>query len=144
WRRRHPDFPTPIGGTESRPTYDLDMIRAWLAERDQLPTDSPADELRTALHGEPAPHRLWPVVLAGHRIDDADLKAALEAPDTDVAALLRDLVASYAHEVPGAADSAYPPETLHAIRALLRCLLSEGATSTVDLLGDAVGSHPAG
>ena len=31
WRRRHPDFPAPAGGTEASPAYDVAEVRAWLA-----------------------------------------------------------------------------------------------------------------
>jgi len=33
WRRRHPDFPAPAGGTEASPAYDVAEVRAWLAAR---------------------------------------------------------------------------------------------------------------
>ena len=49
WRRRHPDFPAPSGGTETSPAYDLNAVRSWLSARGQLPATSPADDLRTAL-----------------------------------------------------------------------------------------------
>ncbi|MFC3494419.1 N-6 DNA methylase [Glycomyces rhizosphaerae] len=31
WRRRHSDFPAPVGGTEKSPRFSLDEIRQWLA-----------------------------------------------------------------------------------------------------------------
>ncbi|MDH6136385.1 hypothetical protein P3T37_005810 [Kitasatospora sp. MAA4] len=30
WRRRHPDFPQPVGGTEASPTFALDRVESWL------------------------------------------------------------------------------------------------------------------
>ncbi|WP_035798429.1 N-6 DNA methylase [Kitasatospora mediocidica] len=30
WRRRHPDFPQPVGGTEASPTFPLDRVESWL------------------------------------------------------------------------------------------------------------------
>lgn len=51
WRRRHSDFPAAVGGTDTSPTYDLDTVRAWLAERGQLPESTPEAELRLALQG---------------------------------------------------------------------------------------------
>ncbi|WP_372494533.1 bifunctional DNA primase/polymerase [Actinoallomurus purpureus] len=30
WRRRHPDFPAPTGGTDTSPTFELAAVRAWL------------------------------------------------------------------------------------------------------------------
>jgi SAM-dependent methyltransferase len=37
WRRRHPDFPLPRGGTEASPAYDREEVEAWLAARGVLP-----------------------------------------------------------------------------------------------------------
>lgn len=31
WRRRHSDFPAPVGGTEKSPRFSLDEVREWLA-----------------------------------------------------------------------------------------------------------------
>lgn len=33
WRRRHSDFPAPVGGTEKSPRFSLDEVREWLAEQ---------------------------------------------------------------------------------------------------------------
>lgn len=30
WRRRHPDFPAPVGGTIASPQFALAEVRAWL------------------------------------------------------------------------------------------------------------------
>ncbi|HEY8984941.1 MAG TPA: N-6 DNA methylase [Streptomyces sp.] len=49
WRRRHPDFPTPTGGTESRPLFALEDVEAWLAERDRLPQPTAQQQLWRAL-----------------------------------------------------------------------------------------------
>ena len=32
WRRRHPDFPDPVGGTETSPLFALAQVQAWLTE----------------------------------------------------------------------------------------------------------------
>ena len=50
WRRRHPDFPQPSGGTEASPSYDRGQIEAWLDARGRLPARSSKDDLRTHLH----------------------------------------------------------------------------------------------
>ncbi|MYZ06473.1 N-6 DNA methylase [Streptomyces sp. SID2999] len=36
WRRRHPDFPKPIGGTETSPSFALAEVEAWLREQGKL------------------------------------------------------------------------------------------------------------
>jgi hypothetical protein len=33
WRRRHSDFPAPVGGTEKSPRFSLDEVREWLADQ---------------------------------------------------------------------------------------------------------------
>lgn len=43
WRKRHADFPAPIGGTESSPRFDLTKVVAWLQAQGKavtLPTES--------------------------------------------------------------------------------------------------------
>ncbi|WP_395573007.1 N-6 DNA methylase [Streptomyces sp. BK79] len=36
WRRRHADFPKPVGGTETSPSFALTEIEGWLRERGKL------------------------------------------------------------------------------------------------------------
>ncbi|MFF4804810.1 N-6 DNA methylase [Streptomyces sp. NPDC001351] len=36
WRRRHPDFPKPVGGTETSPSFALAEIEAWLRKQGKL------------------------------------------------------------------------------------------------------------
>lgn len=36
WRRRHPDFPKPVGGTETSPSFALPEIEAWLRAQGKL------------------------------------------------------------------------------------------------------------
>ncbi|MFI9203403.1 N-6 DNA methylase [Streptomyces sp. NPDC053048] len=36
WRRRHPDFPQPVGGTETSPTFDLGDVEQWLRHQGKL------------------------------------------------------------------------------------------------------------
>ncbi|GLX96747.1 N-6 DNA methylase [Herbidospora sp. NBRC 101105] len=41
WRRRHEDFPQPIGGTSTSPTFSFNQVKEWLrahAEEKPLPT----------------------------------------------------------------------------------------------------------
>lgn len=66
WRRRHPDFPEPSGGTAASPAYDRTEVEAWLAVRGALPELRPAE-------------RLWRDVLeiaGGGDLGDAVLRAA--------------------------------------------------------------------
>ncbi|MEV5437918.1 N-6 DNA methylase [Streptomyces sp. NPDC052682] len=36
WRRRHADFPTPVGGTEASPSFALAEVEAWLRRHGKL------------------------------------------------------------------------------------------------------------
>jgi len=36
WRRRHPDFPRPAGGTDASPTFRLDQVEQWLRAQGKL------------------------------------------------------------------------------------------------------------
>ncbi|NUP38741.1 MAG: N-6 DNA methylase [Streptomyces sp.] len=38
WRRRHDDFPKPVGGSDTSPTYALAAIENWLREQGKLPS----------------------------------------------------------------------------------------------------------
>lgn len=49
WRKRHEDFPKPVGGTEFRPVFDWNAVQAWLADRGQDGTDAPILSLQTLL-----------------------------------------------------------------------------------------------
>lgn len=41
WRRRHPDFPAPSGGTDASPAYDRAEVEEWLTARGSLLELSP-------------------------------------------------------------------------------------------------------
>jgi hypothetical protein len=43
WRKRHADFPQPVGGTASKPTFRLADVEIWLKANDKA-ADLPADE----------------------------------------------------------------------------------------------------
>ncbi|TDD75084.1 hypothetical protein E1293_28735 [Actinomadura darangshiensis] len=56
WRRRHDDFPQPVGGTAVSPTFSLAEIEDWLRGQGKL-ADSPVEErvwqtLRSAAAGD--------------------------------------------------------------------------------------------
>ncbi|MEU8774618.1 N-6 DNA methylase [Streptomyces sp. NPDC048606] len=36
WRRRHPDFPKPVGGTETSPSFALSEVEDWLRSQGKL------------------------------------------------------------------------------------------------------------
>ncbi|MCW6003763.1 SAM-dependent methyltransferase [Micromonospora sp. CPCC 205371] len=45
WRKRHADFPAPIGGTATSPEFDLGEVERWLREQGKLPELSKMDKL---------------------------------------------------------------------------------------------------
>ncbi|MGW4051442.1 N-6 DNA methylase [Streptomyces sp. NPDC004779] len=48
WRRRHDDFPVPVGGTDASPQFSLDEMEAWLIRNGKVDESSAGWE------------RLWP------------------------------------------------------------------------------------
>ncbi|SCG14844.1 N-6 DNA Methylase [Micromonospora echinofusca] len=140
WRRRHPDFPAPSGGTESSPAYDLDAVRTWLSARGQLPASSPADDLRAALrtNATDVAHRsrLLPLVVAASRIADTEVRQAVELPDDQLSAWAQKSSRSYADDVPGAGGLAFRPREAELLAALLRCCVEEGAAQTLEVLAE--------
>ncbi len=68
WRRRHPDFPPPIGGTPTSPLFALADVETWLRTQGKLA------EL-------PLPERAWQEVRAAAG-DDLNLPATLAATGT--------------------------------------------------------------
>jgi hypothetical protein len=141
WRRRHPDFPAPSGGTDASPAYDLVKVRAWLDARGQLPVGSPADDLRTALRAaaasDPAHRsRLLPVVVAASHIADTDLAKATDLPDGRLSIWVEQTARSYAVEIPGIDEPAYQPGEADLLRTVLRCVAAEGAPRTLEVLAE--------
>ncbi|MGV9269971.1 N-6 DNA methylase [Kitasatospora sp. NPDC003701] len=95
WRRRHADFPRPVGGTDSSPTFALDEVASWLRGQGkiaELPLLERVWQLVETLR-DPAGHPAAPLVQVGavllllHR--DPDRWSALAAePDTRLATAL--------------------------------------------------------
>ena len=49
WRRRYPEFPKAVGGSQTSPTFDRTEVEAWLK------VTGKADQLATAGRTRPAP-----------------------------------------------------------------------------------------
>ena len=135
WRRRHPDFPSPVGGTEASPAYDLTAVREWLAARGQLPESSPADELATALRSTPADAlRLLPLVLATAALDRAEVAELTNLSDDQLAKQAQKLARGVAGDLPSAGEVGYRAAEAELLRALLICVRDEGAVKAADIL----------
>lgn len=143
WRRRHTDFPAPVGGTESSPAYDLAAVQGWLSARGQLPEVSAADELRTALRGAPRDGvgsvQLLPLVLVADRLSPTEISNMIELADDRFTRQVRQALAALAEEIPGAEAIAYPADRSELTRLVLRCVREEGASTTVDVLVESAG-----
>ncbi|WP_150241123.1 N-6 DNA methylase [Nocardiopsis quinghaiensis] len=49
WRRRHDDFPRPVGGTDRSPRFDLGQVEEWLSTHRQVTSIDPDQRLWQAL-----------------------------------------------------------------------------------------------
>ncbi|MFD1320134.1 N-6 DNA methylase [Micromonospora sonneratiae] len=140
WRRRHPDFPAPTGGTEASPTYDLDAVRAWLAARGQLPASTPTDGLRIALRAtaaDPAHRsRLLSLAVTASRQSDTELKKVAELSDEQLSTWVQQATRSASANSPETGDLNLPPTSAQLLRALLRCVAEVGAVQTMDVLAE--------
>ncbi|MFJ9845406.1 N-6 DNA methylase [Kitasatospora sp. NPDC101155] len=103
WRRRHPDFPRPVGGTDTSPTFALDEVESWLRAQGkiaELPLLERVWQLIDTLR-DPAGHPAAPLVDAGavllllHRAPGRWVELA-DQPDTRLATALPRVVADTA------------------------------------------------
>ncbi|MFE1203951.1 N-6 DNA methylase [Streptomyces sp. NPDC058762] len=53
WRRRHADFPKPVGGTETSPSFALAEVEAWLRAQGKLAEVPPRERVWQQLAGHP-------------------------------------------------------------------------------------------
>ncbi|NIK54314.1 N-6 DNA methylase [Kribbella shirazensis] len=63
WRRRYADFPEPVGGTPTSPSFDLAAVEQWLTAQGKLPEVSAPDrawrEIAAASGGPDLGGALW-------------------------------------------------------------------------------------
>jgi predicted RNA methylase len=128
WRRRHPDFPQPSGGTEASPSYDRRQVEAWLDARGRLPARSAKDDLRTHLRGRTSRDveavALFTAHLAG--LDENERAKATTLADDELIALHADAVSSPGHRGVSAV----------LLRSAANVLLTEGALAVFDVLDE--------
>ncbi|WP_443056337.1 helix-turn-helix transcriptional regulator, partial [Streptomyces sp. IBSBF 3136] len=53
WRRRHADFPKPVGGTETSPSFALAEVEAWLRRQGKLAEVPLRERVWQQLSGHP-------------------------------------------------------------------------------------------
>ncbi|MFF9401149.1 N-6 DNA methylase [Streptomyces sp. NPDC014744] len=92
WRRRHADFPKPVGGTETSPSFSLSEVEQWLRDQGKL-AEVP---LRERVWQQLAGHPLGPVPALVHtgcallvlRNDPAAWREIAAVPDEVMAGVL--------------------------------------------------------
>lgn len=90
WRRRYADFPEPVGGTPTSPSFDLAAVERWLTAQGKLPEMS-------------APDRAW-----------REIAAASGGPDLGAALWLAGLTLFYRSVTDDASNVVPPPSSLAA------------------------------
>ncbi|QHY97005.1 putative type I restriction enzymeP M protein [Streptomyces sp. S4.7] len=139
WRRRHENFPVPVGGTESSPLYDLRTVQDWLENRGHTSTASPAEELRTVLRlhgGSGLAVRLMASVAAASRRTPEELAELAAAPDDELIALAAADADRLREAVPVVERVRYGAKDAGVVRALLRCVHGAGPQAALDVLAE--------
>ncbi|MFC7897681.1 hypothetical protein [Streptomyces sp. NPDC057381] len=77
WRRRHPDFPAPTGGTATHPKFDRSAVVAWLLAHDKVTVPSGVPSATLVLRADCTGKELR------CRLDDPWLQLATDAADDD-------------------------------------------------------------
>ncbi|MFU8874348.1 N-6 DNA methylase [Micromonospora sp. SL4-19] len=103
WRKRHADFPAPVGGTAASPEFDLTQVEQWLRTQGKLPQLATAD-------------RLW-----------RHLAAASESPAAGLAAIGASLLARQRGQRPRRPADSYLKSLLPDVDALAEELGPLGA-----------------
>ncbi|MGC0312993.1 N-6 DNA methylase [Kitasatospora acidiphila] len=106
WRRRHADFPKPVGGTDTSPVFDLTEVEQWLRDQGKLAQ-------------VPLRERVWQQVEA----DPAGAAAALRL--VGAVLLLRDHPARW-QQLIDADDRRLGRELPEALAEVLRTRLGDG------------------
>ena len=151
WRRRHGDFPKPVGGTETSPTFELTAVERWLRDQGKLAVVPVHERLWQQADsypgGTPAALRIAgsllmlirerPAVSVGYTgCSDAELAARLPA-DME-AALTARLGAQHPVRLPADLDDAVP-----LLRATAKLALEMGPGQTYEfLLGRCLDANP--
>ncbi|MEU2628202.1 N-6 DNA methylase [Kitasatospora sp. NPDC007106] len=148
WRRRHPDFPQPAGGTDTSPTFRLDEVEHWLRSQGKIAELPLLERVRQQLETlrDPDGHPAAPLIAAGalllqlHR-DPAGWQALREEPDTRLATALPRLLQHTAQTAlgpDGAALLALPrlagATYLDLVRMLERLAAEHGPTGAYEHL----------
>ncbi|WP_254716383.1 class I SAM-dependent DNA methyltransferase [Actinomadura sp. WMMB 499] len=113
WRRRHDDFPLPVGGTATSPTFSLGQIEGWLRDQGKL-ADPPVRErvwqtLRQAAAGDVELSDVMTFAgafLLSLHADPARWRDLADAPDDRAGAALAEAVRARTDRLPASFDVA--------------------------------------
>ncbi|MCW2940757.1 MAG: methylase [Actinomycetia bacterium] len=142
WRRRHDDFPQPVGGTGSSPSFSLQEIQGWLREQGKLESAPVEEQIWQDLRQVVDDARLSDVmVFAGafllflQRAPEAWAELAEQA-DEQVAGGLPGRIRIVAERIVG--DKAFPErlavDSVPLARALAELAGGKGARETFEFL----------
>ena len=151
WRRRHADFPQPVGGTPASPAFALTDVEAWLAANGKLEAISTGDRLWQELRAHSEEWRVADMLadtaafLSFVRHDDSPWHQWGDQTDAAVAELLPETVAEHVTRtnMPGgrAFSGGLRPEQVPFWRALAELAREQGAEAVFeDLHSRYVGS----
>ncbi|WP_309237625.1 N-6 DNA methylase [Actinomadura sp. BRA 177] len=140
WRRRHDDFPQPVGGTAVSPTFSLTEVEDWLRGQGKM-ADSPVRErvwqtLRTAAsEGMDLADVLTfaGAFLLHLRADPGRWAGLPDAPDDEVAGTLPEVFHALPEGV-GTGAAATPPSAVPLARALSQLVDELGVAETFEFL----------
>ncbi|GAB3731743.1 N-6 DNA methylase [Nocardiopsis nanhaiensis] len=144
WRRRHDDFPRPVGGTERSPRFDLASVEHWLSARHQAPIDpeqrlwQALESVRGDLNAGDALGLVGLLLLHLHRRPGAEvpstpegLSGLLDAGEDDVLSALGEGVREPAVSRP---RPTLTPRLVNLLLTAARTAAAHGAQATFDSL----------
>ncbi|MDH6116665.1 hypothetical protein ABH930_001064 [Kitasatospora sp. GAS204A] len=131
WRKRHADFPQPVGGSESSPTFALPQIEEWLRRQGKIAELPLLERCRRQLDAlrDPAGHPNAPLLPAGafllllHRAPETWVELAAESDTRLALALPRAVARLLAETLDPAAGALADLPTLYGSTQLELCRL---------------------
>src|SRR5690606_36823470 len=128
WRRRHDDFPQPVGGTATSPVFSLNEIKAWLlshSEGRELPLREWLwQDLRASTTDDELPNLIADLGAFLIHLDAAEDWAALSARDDKA------LAAALSERIKPDISGSLTPGTIPLLRRLADLAGQDGAGRT--------------
>lgn len=150
WRRRHADFPRPVGGTETSPSFALPEVEQWLRDQGKLAEVPLRERVWQQLSGHPA-GAVTGLVHAGRALlvvrDDPDQWRRLAAlSDTAMAQRLPKVLDESVHSGPVNTPAPAPADfaaSVPLLRGVGELAAELGARQTFEfLLGRHLDANP--